>query len=69
MASVESSNILYLISDEMLFPDEELEDGLASGPQMLNTTESSAFLEEGRPRRVFWPYARIACRSSVRGNC
>jgi hypothetical protein len=69
MASIEGCNILYLIPDELLFSDIELEESSASGPQTLDSPESSDFQDEGRARRVFWPYTRIACRSSVRGNC
>jgi len=69
MASVEGCEILYLIADEMLFSDVELEDELATGPPAQERPEFSASPETGRARRVFWPYSRIACRSLVRGNC
>ncbi len=69
MASAEGCEILYLVADEMLFSDIEQEDGLASGPPARQVLECFGLPEAGRARRVFWPFSRIACRSSVRGNC
>jgi hypothetical protein len=67
MASASDCGILYLITDELMVPQGEHQDGLASGPQALFGL--SAFQEGSQPRWVFGPYARITSRSSLKGNC
>jgi|GEM_PF-2627678 len=64
MASAPAYDLFYMITGEMLFPDGEQDDRSASEPPALSRCK-----DEGRARRVIWPYARIACRSSVKGNC
>lgn len=69
MASVEGSEILYLIAGETLFSDVELEEGQTSGPRPAHAPEPVDFPAADLARRVFWPFSRMAGRSSVRGNC
>ncbi len=69
MASAPSYDLIYILTDEMLFPDGEPDDCLASAPDTLNYPGLPLTREEGQDRRVAWPYARIAGRSSIRRNC
>lgn len=69
MASVEDGTILYLIADQILYPDMEQEESLAPGSETLNSPEPLGFPVADRTRRVFRPFSRMAGRSSVRGNC
>ncbi len=69
MASAPTYDLFYMIIGEMLFPPGEHEDDVASEPQDPYHFVLSGCHDEGRARRVVWPYARIACRSSFKGNC
>ena len=69
MASAAGYDIFYIITTEMLPPEGEAEDSWASEPQTLNQVGLSGFQEEGQARKVVWLFARISCRSSVKGNC
>ncbi len=69
MASAPGYFLFYIVTQELLFPDDEPELGWSSDLSFPDHQEFSDRLDAGRARRVFWPYARLTCRSSIRGNC
>jgi hypothetical protein len=69
MASAPDYFLFTVVTQEILFPDDEPELGWSFEPSFPDYPELSDSLDAGRARRVLWPYARLTCRSSVRGNC
>jgi hypothetical protein len=67
MASHGGSEIFYLITDELLLPHEEHQDGLAPGPQTLRGF--SAFEDSSQTIWSLGPYARISSRRSLKRDC
>ena len=69
MASAFSSDIFYIISDELPFSHDEPGDGWTSSSQAQSDPEFSGIIDEGQVRWAPWHYARITSRNSTKGNC
>jgi hypothetical protein len=63
------SDILYIITQEMLSPEEKLGDSKSSGTHSWNMSGGSRFCGEDQAGLTLMEYVRATQRGSLKGTC